>query len=163
MPLRRTKRSDGRHRPRWKDGSHAKVENTDAEQSRCDGLAIESNTRGEPLVRVQSLLELNDELNVSTRDRPARAGADARIGGSAAKGEVRLALQPYGRQFKRGTTSAPPILGVLTSRPEGARFGKSPKYAIDSAFPDPKTNTTHHSRMLRSAEGTPLCSCVILD
>jgi hypothetical protein len=100
MPLRRTKRSDGRHRPRWKDGSHAKVENADAEQSRCDGLAIESNTRGEPLVRVQSLLELNDELNVSTRDRPARAGADARIGGSAAKGEVRLALQPYGRTFK---------------------------------------------------------------
>jgi hypothetical protein len=100
MPLRRTKRSDGRHRPRWKDGSHANVENTDAEQSRCDGLAFESNTLNEPLVRVQSLLELNHELNVSTRDRPARTGADARIEESEAKGEVRLALQPYGRSFK---------------------------------------------------------------
>ena len=100
MPLRRTKRSDGRHRPRWKDGSHANVENTDAEQSRCDGLAFESNTLNEPLVRVQSLLELNHELNVSTRDRPARTGADARIEESEAKGEVRLALQPYGRNFK---------------------------------------------------------------
>ena len=107
MPLRRTKRSDGRHRPRWKDGSHANVENTDAEQSRCDGLAFESNTLNEPLVRVQSLLELNHELNVSTRDRPARTGADARIEESEAKGEVRLALQPYGRTFKlgSGTTS----------------------------------------------------------
>ena len=103
MPLRRTKRSDGRHRPRWKDGSHANVENTDAEQSRCDGLAFESNTLNEPLVRVQSLLELNHELNVSTRDRPARTGADARIEESEAKGEVRLALQPYGRVFKLGS------------------------------------------------------------
>ncbi len=100
MPLRRTKRSDGRKRPRWKDGSHANVENTDAEQSRCDGLAFESNTLNEPLVRVQSLLELNDELNVSTRDRPARTGADARIEGSGAKGEVRLASRPYGRKNK---------------------------------------------------------------
>jgi hypothetical protein len=99
MPLRRTKRSDGRHRPRWKDGSHAKVENTDAEQSRCDGLALESNTLNETLEKVQSLLDLNDELNVSTRDRPARTGADARIEGSVANGEVRLALRPYGRKF----------------------------------------------------------------
>ncbi len=101
MPLRRTKRSDGRHRPRWKDGSHAKVENTDAEQSRCDGLAFEPNAVNEPLETVQSLLELNHELNVSTRDRPARTGADARIEESGAKGEVRLALQPYGRKFKQ--------------------------------------------------------------
>ena len=100
MPLRRTKRSDGRHRPRWKDGSHAKVENTDAEQSRCDGLALQSNTFNEPLETVQSLLELNDELNVSTRDRPAKTGADARIEESEANGEVRLALRPYGRKFK---------------------------------------------------------------
>jgi hypothetical protein len=100
MPLRRTKRSDGRQRPRWKDGSHANVENTDAEQSRCDGLAFESNALNEPLVRVQSLLELNDELNVSTRDRPARTGVDARIEESEANGKVRLALQPYGRNYK---------------------------------------------------------------
>ena len=100
MPLRRTKRSDGRQRPRWKDGSHFHVENTDAEHSRCNGLAFDSNTRGEPLEKVQSLLELNDELNVSTRDRPARTGADARIEGSVTNGEVRLALRPYGRKKK---------------------------------------------------------------
>jgi hypothetical protein len=46
-------------------------------------------------------VELNHELNVSTRDRPARTGADARIEEPGAKGELRLALQPYGRQFKR--------------------------------------------------------------
>ena len=55
MPLRRTKRSDGRKRPRWKDGSHAKVENTDAEHSRCDGFAFEPNPANEPLEKVQSL------------------------------------------------------------------------------------------------------------
>jgi hypothetical protein len=77
------------------------VENTDAEHSRCNGLAFDPNTRGEPLEKVQSLLELNDELNVLTRDRPARTGADARIEESGAKGEVRLALRPYGRRFKR--------------------------------------------------------------
>jgi hypothetical protein len=81
------------------DGSHFLVENTDAEQSRCDGLTLQSNTRNEPLETVQSLLELNDELNVSTRDRPAKTGADARIEESEANGEVRLALQPYGRCF----------------------------------------------------------------
>ena len=101
MPLRRAKRSDGRKRPRWKDGSHANVENTDAEHSRCDGLAFEPNPANELLEKVQSLLELNYELNVSTRDRPARTGADARIEGSEANGEVRLATRPYGRKNKR--------------------------------------------------------------
>ena len=80
--------------------SHANVENTDADPSRCDGLAFEANTLSEPLERVQSLLGLNYELKVSTRDRPARTGADARIEGSGAKGEVRLALRPYGRTYK---------------------------------------------------------------
>ena len=101
MPRRSSKRSDGQHRPRWKDGSHAKVENTDAEQSRRDGFVFELNIHNEPLEKVQSLLELNDELNVSTRDRPAKTGANARIEESGAKGEVRLALQPYGRKFKQ--------------------------------------------------------------
>jgi len=114
MPLRRTKRSDGQLRPRWKDGSHAKVENTDAEQSRCDGLVFEPNTLSESLVRVQSLLELNDELKVSTRDRPARTGADARIEGSAANGGVRLATRPYGRKNKQ-PFSPPPISTFLTT------------------------------------------------
>jgi len=101
MPLRRTKRSDGRQRPRWKDGSHFLVENTNAKQSRCDGPAIELNPIYEPLESVRSLLELNDELNVSTRDRLAGTGADARIEESGAKGEVCLATRPYGRQFKQ--------------------------------------------------------------
>jgi hypothetical protein len=61
---------------------------------------LELNTHNEPLETVQSLLELNHELNVSTRDRPAKTGADARIEESGAKGEVRLALQPYGRKKK---------------------------------------------------------------
>jgi hypothetical protein len=100
MPLRRTKRSDGRHRPRWKDGSHANVENTDAEQSRRDGFVFELNTHNEPLEQVQSLLELNHELNVLTRDRPAKTRADARIEESEANGELRLALRPYGRKKK---------------------------------------------------------------
>ena len=82
------------------DGSHFHVENTDAEHSRCDGLAFEPKPANEPLGKVQSLLELNDELNVSTRDRPARTGADARIEGSVTNGEVRLALRPYGRKNK---------------------------------------------------------------
>ncbi len=91
MPLRRTKRTDGRQGPKWKVGSHANVENTDAERSRCDGHAFELNPLNEPLETVQSLPELNDEQNVSTRDRPARTGADARIEGSAANGETSLA------------------------------------------------------------------------
>ncbi len=79
------------------DGSHANVENTDADHSRCDRLAFEPNPANEPLGKVQSLLELNYELNVSTRDRPAKTGADARIEESEANGELRLALRPYGR------------------------------------------------------------------
>ena len=100
MPLRRTERSNGQLRPRWKDGSHFLVENTNAKRSRCNGPAFEPNTINEPLENVQSLLELNDELNVSTRDRPARTGADARIEESVVNGEVRLATRPYGRSFK---------------------------------------------------------------
>ncbi len=100
MPLRRTKRSDGRQRPRWKDGSHTNVENTDAEQSRCPGLAFKLNLLNEPFKRVRPMLGPNHERNVSTRDRPARTGADARIEESEAIGEVCLALRPYGRKFK---------------------------------------------------------------
>jgi hypothetical protein len=64
-------------------------------------LPIELNPIYEPLETVQSLLELNDELNVSIRYRPAKTGADARIEESEANGEVRLVLQPYGRTFKK--------------------------------------------------------------
>ncbi len=100
MPLRRTKRSDGRPRSRWKDGSHVHVENTHANKSRCIGIALEPNRQTEPLVTVPPLLKRSHENNVSTRDRLARTGADARIEESAATGEVRLALRPYGRKTK---------------------------------------------------------------
>jgi hypothetical protein len=98
MPLRRTERSDGRQRPRWKDGSHDPVESTHANESRCDEIALTPNPRTEPLVTVPPLLRRNHEQEVSTRDRPARTGADARIEASGANREVRLALLPYGRE-----------------------------------------------------------------
>ena len=97
MPLRRTQRSDGRQRPRWKDGSHGFVESTHANKSHCNGVAFKANRQTEPLGTVPPLLKRSHENNVSTRDRLARTGADARIEESAAMGKVCLALQPYGR------------------------------------------------------------------
>ena len=99
MPLRRTQRSDGRQRPRWKDGSHVSVESTHANESRCDEIALELNLQTEPLVEIPPLLERNHEHQASTRDCPARTGADARIQESVAIGEIRLAFRPYGRRF----------------------------------------------------------------
>jgi hypothetical protein len=43
------------------------------------------------------------EHKVSTRDRQARTGADVRIEEFAAIGELRLALQPYGKRHFRGS------------------------------------------------------------
>ena len=100
MPLRRTQRSDGRHRPRWKDGSHEPVESTHANESRCQVALAELNPQTELLIDAPQLLARSHEHPVSTRDRPARTGADARIEESGAIGEVRLALRPYGRAFK---------------------------------------------------------------
>ena len=97
MPLRRTKRSYGRPRPRWKDGSHELVENRHANESRYDEIALEPNHQTEPLVSVPQLFQRSYENHVSTRDRPAKTGADARIEEFAANGEVRLVLRPYGR------------------------------------------------------------------
>jgi hypothetical protein len=105
MPLRRTERSDGRQRPRWKDGSHGLVESTCANESRRDEIALEQNTQTEPLVELPPLLGRTYEHEVSTRDRPARTGADARIEESVVMGEVRLALRPYGRRNNGGSTS----------------------------------------------------------
>jgi hypothetical protein len=76
------------------------VESTHANETRCDEIALEPNPQTEPLVTVSPLLRQNHEHEVSTRDRLARTGADARIKESAAIGEVRLALRPYGRAFK---------------------------------------------------------------
>jgi len=72
------------------------VENTHANESRCNAV-IKWNLQTESFV-VPKLLERSYEHKVSTRDHPARAGADARIEEeSVANGELRLALRPYGR------------------------------------------------------------------
>ncbi len=42
----------------------------------------------------------NPQRKISTRYRPARTGADARIEGSGAIGEMRLAPRPCGSKFK---------------------------------------------------------------
>ncbi len=97
MPLRRTKRSDGLQRPRWKDRSHPLVENKDAEESQCE-VAFELNLETEPLVDAPPLFKWSHEHPVSTGDCPARTGADAWIEESEANGDVRLALRPYGRK-----------------------------------------------------------------
>ena len=78
-------RRDGRQRSRWKDGSHDLVESRHANDSRRDGLIPEPKPRTEPLVTVSPLLGWNHERKISTRDRPARTGADARIEESAAR------------------------------------------------------------------------------
>ena len=69
MPLRRTQRSDGQKRPRWKDGSHDPVESTHANESRCDRVARELDLQTESLVDTPQLLERSHEHGVSTRDR----------------------------------------------------------------------------------------------
>ncbi len=102
MPLRRTKRSNGLIRSRWKDGSHEQVESTThASESRYDEIALEPNQQTEPLVTAPLLLQRSREPEVSARDCPAKAGADARIEESAANGEIRLALRPDGSSDSR--------------------------------------------------------------
>ncbi len=77
-----------------KDASHDRVENTSASESRCFDLNLQTKS-----LVVPQLLERSHEHHVSTRDRPARTGADARIEESVASREVRLALRPYGRTY----------------------------------------------------------------
>ena len=98
MPLRRTERSNGRPRPRWKDGSHKLVESTHANESRYDEIALESNQRIGQLVTTPLLFQRSNENNFSTRERIAKTGADARIEESAVNAQIRLALRPYGRK-----------------------------------------------------------------
>ena len=117
MPLRRTKRSDGRLRPRWKDGSHVHVEGTNAEQSPRRVTVDDATPKPESLVDVLLLLQRGHESHELTRGRPANAGADARIEESAANVEVRRASLPYGSRFK-----APLLLGPrtgVTTNPRG--------------------------------------------
>ena len=81
------------------------VEITHADESQCDGVALEPDPPTKPLVEVPPLLGRNHEHELSTRERPARTGADARIAESVAMGEVRLALRPYGRRQVGSTTA----------------------------------------------------------
>ncbi len=66
------------------------------------GIAYPLDLQTEPLVDAPQLLTRSHEYEVSTRDRPARTGADARIEESVATGDVRLAILPYGRNFRMG-------------------------------------------------------------
>ena len=97
MPLRRTKGSDGPLRPRWKDGSHVHVENSNAEQSQHRVTVDRAIAEPEPPVNVSLLLRRDHESYELTRGRPASAGADARIEEFGVNGEMRLAILPYGR------------------------------------------------------------------
>ncbi len=64
------------------------------------GPHFKPNRQTEPLVTTPPLLERSHEHPVSTRDRPARTGADVRIEESATNGEVCLVLRPSGRASK---------------------------------------------------------------
>ena len=144
MPLRRTQRSNGRQRPRWKDGSHVDVESTHANESRCNQIALEPNRQTESLVTTPQLLKRSHENNVSTRDRLAGTGADARIEESAVMGKVRLALRPYGRKNRLRFRQCP-IRGIRLSRTEEL---ESPPPALGSV----QARLTAHSRSTRTSD-----------
>ena len=74
------------------------MENTHANESRYDEIAINLNQQIEPLVTTPLLFQRSDENPVSTRDRIAKTGTDARIEESVVNAQVRLALRPYGRK-----------------------------------------------------------------
>ena len=80
-------------------GSHDPVESTRAKESRCDGVVLRVNPPIQQLVETPQLLHRNHEHDLSTRDRPARTGADARIEDPAAIGEVRLAVRHDGSRI----------------------------------------------------------------
>ena len=102
------------------------------------------------------------ENPVSTRDCPAKAGADARIEESAANGEIRLALRPYGSSDCR-----PSLLVQLYSRGaidggEGRRVSCSGQAFASrthprTAQPTPRPpSSLYHLRQPHLHEGTPL-------
>ncbi len=73
------------------------MEHKHANESRYDEIALELKHQTEPLVTASMLFPWSRENQVSTRDRIAKTGADARIEESVANGKVRLAPRPYGR------------------------------------------------------------------
>ncbi len=101
MPLRRTERSNGRKRPGWKDGSHACVKNSTAKRSPSTGPDSIVRFPTESSTAFASLPRCERGRPSFTRGSRAHAGADARIEGSEVHGQVRLAILPYGRRFKR--------------------------------------------------------------
>jgi len=131
MPLRRTERSNGRQRPKGKDGSHDSVENTLANKSRCICLAVEPTPQTEQLVTVPPMLGRKHEPKVSTRDRRAKTGADARIEEFTAIGELRLALRPYGKRHFTGFRAPRRV----STRPERRSNQPKRQYARSAAAP----------------------------
>jgi uncharacterized protein with GYD domain len=119
------------------------VESTHANESRCNEVALESNRQTEPLVTVPQLLKRSHDNNVSTRNRLARTGADARIEESAAMGEVRLALRPYGRKFKLVSRCLGVIqISSIISHPEDAKMVR-----LDLKFHTSGSRTHHLSSL----------------
>ncbi len=86
--------------------THDYLESTHANESRCE-VALEQSLQTEPLGPVPPLLERGHEHRVSTRDRIAKTGADARIEESVVIAEMCLAIRPYGRKNKLGICSLP--------------------------------------------------------
>ena len=67
------------------------------------------------------MLERSDEHEVSTRDRLASTGADARIEASVTDGELRLPLPPAGRNSRRSIEDrALRVMTRLTGKLTGA-------------------------------------------
>ena len=114
MPLRRTERSDGRPRPRWKDGSHVPVESSTAEtlprRATAAGVHPEAET---PVVAIPSPRKRYGSQSDFTRGRLDNAEADAWIAESEAHGEVRLAILPYGRRYKRDSCPRMRLMATL--------------------------------------------------
>ena len=79
------------------------MESTPANKSQCVCLVVEPTTQTEQFVNVPPMLGRKYEHKVSTRDRRAKTGADVRIEEFAAIGELRLALQPYGKRHFMGS------------------------------------------------------------
>ena len=98
MPLRSTERSDGRNRPRWKDGSQPMVGERRARQP--TDVAITETAAG-----------MTAHETVLARDRRWDAEADAGLQNRSWRGaQVRLAILPYGRGSKgppRGIAKRP--------------------------------------------------------
>jgi hypothetical protein len=145
MPLRRTERSDGRARPRWKDGSHRRVENPVAEESPSATRARSHRDTDRPV----STPVARGVRGYPTRGRRANAGADARIAESGADGEMRVAILPYGRRYKgafRGPTNE-------VSNPRGDRGPRSPDGGDSKRGAPVRCRRRHHPSVLRAGGG----------